>query len=261
MSDTTPEAIPVEAARKSSGRGAGLAVRDLVAGYEPGLPIVRGATLDVEPGQILALLGPNGAGKSTLVRAVMGLVAIETGQVLLDGEDVTGRAAHCLAREGVAYVPQTDNVFTGLRVEEHLSLAAAGLARAQRRERIEATYALFPDLAPRRRLAAGRLSGGQRQMLALARALVAAPRLLLLDEPSASLAPPLVETVLTRLRDTRALGVTIVLVEQNTRAALAVADRGCVLVEGRPRLTASAADLVDSAEVARLYLGSGPSAR
>jgi branched-chain amino acid transport system ATP-binding protein len=235
--------------------GAALAVQDLVAGYEPGLPIVRGATLEAGAGEIFALLGPNGSGKSTLVRAIVGLVAVESGRVLLGGEDITGWPAHRLARAGVGYVPQTDNVFTRLTVDEHLALAAASLSRPARRARIAALYDLFPDLAGWRRLPAGRLSGGQRQMLALGRALVPAPRVLLLDEPSAGLAPVLVDAVLGRLRDARALGVTIVLVEQNTRAALAVADRGCVLVEGRPRLLAAASELAGNAEVARLYLG------
>jgi branched-chain amino acid transport system ATP-binding protein len=235
--------------------GAALVVEDLVAGYEPGLPIVRGATLEARAGEIFALLGPNGSGKSTLVAAVAGLVAVESGRVLLDGEDVTGRPAHRLARAGVGFVPQTANVFTRLTVEDHLALAAAALARGERRQRVSAMYELFPDLAARRRLAAGRMSGGQRQMLALARALVPSPQVLLLDEPSAGLAPALVDVVLGRLRDARALGVTIVLVEQNTRAALAVADRGCVLVEGHPRLTGTAAELASNAEVARLYLG------
>ncbi len=235
--------------------GADLQVEDLVAGYEPGLPIVRGATLTALAGEIFALLGPNGSGKSTLVRAVVGLVGVESGRVRLGGEDITGRPAHRLTWAGVGYVPQTDNVFTRLGVEDHLALAAAGLERRARRARIGAMYDLFPDLAARRRLAAGRMSGGQRQMLALARALVPAPRVLLLDEPSAGLAPALVDVVLGRLRSARALGVTIVLVEQNTRAALAVADRGCVLVEGRPRLVGTAAELAGNAEVGRLYLG------
>jgi len=238
-----------------SGAAADLVVEDLVAGYEPGLPIVRGATLTALAGEIFALLGPNGSGKSTLVRAVVGLVGVESGRVRLGGEDITGRPAHRLTRAGVGYVPQTDNVFTRLGVDEHLALAAAALARPARAGRIAAMYEMFPDLAAARRLAAGRLSGGQRQMLALARALVPGPRVLLLDEPSAGLAPALVEAVLGRLRDARALGVTIVLVEQNTRAALAVADRGCVLVEGRPRLLGTAAELAGNAEVARLYLG------
>ena len=235
--------------------GAALVIQDLVAGYEPGLPIVRGATLDVRRGEILALLGPNGAGKSTLLRAVAGLVRIESGQVLLDGDDVTGRTIHRLVRAGVGFVPQTDNVFTRMSVEDHLYLAAATLKRAERAARVAAMYELFPDLAAARRLAAGRLSGGQRQMLALVRALLPAPRVLLLDEPTAGLAPRLVEMVLARLRDARALGVTLVLVEQNMRAALAIADRGCVMVEGRPRLVASAAELAGSSEVAGLFLG------
>jgi branched-chain amino acid transport system ATP-binding protein len=235
--------------------GAALVIQDLVAGYEPGLPIVRGATLDVRRGEILALLGPNGAGKSTLLRAVAGLVRIESGRVLLDGDDVTGLTVHRLVRAGVGFVPQTDNVFTRMSVEDHLHLAAAALPRRERPARVAAMYELFPDLAAARRLVAGRLSGGQRQMLALVRALLPAPRVLLLDEPTAGLAPRLVEMVLARLRDARALGVTLVLVEQNMRAALAIADRGCVMVEGRPRLVASAAELAGSSEVARLFLG------
>jgi len=234
---------------------AGLVVDDLVAGYEPGVPIVRGATLEARAGEIFALLGPNGSGKSTLLRAVVGLVGVESGRVRLGGDDITGWPTHRLARAGVGYVPQTDNVFTRLTIDEHLALAVAALDRPQRRARIASVYELFPDLAGRRRLPAGHLSGGQRQMLALARALVPAPRVLLLDEPSAGLAPALVDAVLDRLRRARALGVTIVLVEQNTRVALAVADRGCVLVEGQPRLVGTAAELAGNAEVARLYLG------
>jgi branched-chain amino acid transport system ATP-binding protein len=235
--------------------GATLVVEDLVAGYEPGLPIVRGATLRAGAGEIFALLGPNGSGKSTLVRAIVGLVPVASGRVRLGDEDITGRPAHRLVRAGVGYVPQTDNVFTRLAVDEHLALAAAAVERPARAGRIAAMYEMFPALAAARRMPAGRLSGGQRQMLALARALVPGPRVLLLDEPSAGLAPALVDAVLGRLRGARALGVTIVLVEQNTRAALAVADHGCVLVEGRPRLTGTAAELAGNAEVARLYLG------
>ena len=232
-----------------------LEVQDLVAGYEPGLPIVRGACLAARPGEVVAVLGPNGSGKSTLVKAIVGLLPVTAGTVRLFGRDITGHPAHQLVREGLAFVPQGENVFARLSVRENLELAAAVLPRRRRHARIEAQYALFPDLARLRALAAGRLSGGQRQMLAVARALVVEPRVLILDEPSAGLAPRLVAAILDMLRSVRALGVTIVLVEQNVRAAVALADRATVLVEGRDRLTRSAAGFVDDAAVASLYFG------
>jgi len=237
-----------------------LEARAVVAGYEPGLPIVQGASLAVRAGEIVALLGPNGAGKSTLVRAMAGLVAISSGQVRLDGLDITGWPAHRMAVAGLAFVPQTENVFARMTVEENLDLAGFRLDRAARRARARDAYELFPDLGRQRRLAAGRLSGGQRQMLAIARALVLRPRVLMLDEPSAGLAPRLVGLVLATLREVRALGVSILIVEQNVRAALAVADRAYVLAEGRERLEGSAAGLAGDPEVARLYLGAGATA-
>jgi branched-chain amino acid transport system ATP-binding protein len=241
----------------SAAERAGLALeaRLLVAGYEPGLPIVRGASLAVGPGEVVAVLGPNGSGKSTLVKAIAGLVPLTAGTVRLFGRDVTGLPAHRLVREGLVFVPQTENVFARLAVWENLELAAAVLPGPRRRARVEAQYALFPDLRRLRGLAAGRLSGGQRQMLAVARALVVEPRVLILDEPSAGLAPRLAAVVFDTLRAVRALGVTVVLVEQNARAAVALADRATVLVEGRDRLTRPAAGFLDDPEVTRLYLG------
>ncbi len=231
-----------------------LSIEAMVAGYEPGLPIVRGATLAVQPGEIVAILGPNGAGKSTLVKAVAGLVPISAGRVHLGGRDITATRAHRLVHEGLAFVPQTENVFARLTVAENLELAAA-LLGADRRARLEPVYAMFDDLKRQRTLPAGRLSGGQRQMLAIARALIARPRVLMLDEPSAGLSPKLVAEVFAKLAAVRASGVTLLLVEQNVKAALALADRGVVLVEGRERLVAAAAELRGDPRLADLYLG------
>jgi len=230
-------------------------VRELVAGYEPGVPIVNGASLTVAAGEIVAVLGPNGAGKSTLIKAIAGIAPIRSGAVFLGDEEITRLPAHRMVREGLAFVPQTENVFTGMSVEDNLRLAAGILPSDKRTRRIAEIYRFFPDLARQRRLLAGRLSGGQRQMAAIARALIAAPRVLMLDEPSAGLSPKLVEGVFARLAEIRASGVAIVLVEQNARAALAIADRGLVLVEGRNRHEGRAAELWGDARVAALYLG------
>jgi branched-chain amino acid transport system ATP-binding protein len=230
-------------------------VRELVAGYEPGVPIVNGASLTVAAGEIVAVLGPNGAGKATLIKAIAGIAPIRSGAVFLGDEEITRLPAHRMVREGLAFVPQTENVFTGMSVEDNLRLAAGILPSDKRTRRIAEIYRFFPDLARQRRLLAGRLSGGQRQMAAIARALIAAPRVLMLDEPSAGLSPKLVEGVFARLAEIRASGVAIVLVEQNARAALAIADRGLVLVEGRNRHEGRAAELWGDARVAALYLG------
>ncbi len=231
-----------------------LTIEALEAGYEPGLPIVRGASLAVEPNEIVAVLGPNGAGKSTLIKAVAGLVPVTAGRVLLQGRDITGRPAHRLVHEGLGFVPQTENVFVNLSIEDNLDLAAS-IVRAPKKQRLAELYALFPDLARQRRLLAGRLSGGQRQMLAVARALVGAPKVLMLDEPSAGLSPKLVGLVFEKLLEVRRTGVTILLVEQNVKAALAIADRAAVLVEGVERIVGRAGDLANDPRVADLYLG------
>lgn len=235
---------------------AALEFASVEGGYEAGLPILRGASLSVAPGEIVALLGPNGAGKSTLVKAAAGLVPIWSGTVRLQGRDITGTPAHRMVREGLGFVPQTENVFANLSVLENLQLAAA-LVPKDRRGSIEAMFQLFPDLARQKSLPAGRLSGGQRQMVAVARALVASPSVLMLDEPSAGLSPLLVGTVFERLKAVRDTGVTILLVEQNVKAALAIADRAAVLVEGRERLVGAARDLAEDPRMAGLYLGLG----
>jgi branched-chain amino acid transport system ATP-binding protein len=230
-----------------------LRIESLWAGYEPGLSIVRGASLEVGGREILAILGPNGAGKSTLVKAVAGLVPVSSGRVLLAGREITREPAHAMASLGLGFVPQTDNVFTNLSVSENLELAAA-LQRVKR-SRLDHLYAQFPDLARQRSLLAGRLSGGQRQMLAIARALINLPQVLMLDEPSAGLSPRLVAEVFRVLRDIAAQGIAIVLVEQNVKAALAIADRAAVLVEGCEKVVAPAAELAGDARIAELYLG------
>jgi branched-chain amino acid transport system ATP-binding protein len=231
-----------------------LAIEALEAGYEPGLPIVRGASVAVPKRGIVALLGPNGAGKSTLVKAAAGLVPVSAGRVLLEGRDITRIPAHRLVHEGLAFVPQTENVFANLSIADNLELAAA-LLRVDRKRRIAEMFELFPDLARQRRLAAGRLSGGQRQMLAVARALIGAPRVLMLDEPSAGLSPLLVQQVFERLRAVREGGMAILLVEQNVKAALALADAATVLVEGRDRLSGEARALAADPRLKGLYLG------
>jgi branched-chain amino acid transport system ATP-binding protein len=231
-----------------------LACSAIVAGYEPGLAIVKGASIAVEPGEIFAIFGPNGAGKSTLVKAIAGLVPITSGTVQLDGADITSLPAHRMVHQGLAFVPQTENIFTSLTVGENLDLAAA-ILRVDRKQRLQELETLFPDLARLRQLQAGRLSGGQRQMLACARALVAKPKVLILDEPSAGLSPKLVDVVFSRLKGVRDSGVTIILVEQNVKAALAIADRAAVLVDGTQQLVAAAAALRDTSVLADLYFG------
>lgn len=232
-----------------------LDVSGLVAGYEPGVPIVTGASLRVAGGECVAILGPNGAGKSTLIKAIAGLVPVAAGSVRLRGRDITGLPAQAMVRAGLAFVPQTENVFASMSVEENLRLAAGILDARRRARHVADMFALFPDLARQRRLLAGRLSGGQRQMLAVARALVVSPDLLMLDEPSAGLSPKLVELVFAKLAEIRGLGVTVVLVEQNARAALAVADRAVILAGGRERHEGRADQLLGDPVIARLYLG------
>jgi branched-chain amino acid transport system ATP-binding protein len=224
----------------------------LIAGYEPGLSIVKGASLSVAQGEIHAIFGPNGAGKSTLVKAIAGLVPITGGTVHLADRVITELPAHRMIHEGLAFVPQTENIFAELTVLENIELAAA-ILKVDRKARMAELDALFPDLTRLRHLKAGRLSGGQRQMLACARALIARPKVLILDEPSAGLSPKLVEIVFASLKAVCASGVTIVLVEQNVKAALNIAHRATVLVDGRERLTAPAAELHDPKRLAALY--------
>ncbi len=231
-----------------------LQVDDVVAGYSRDLPIVHGASLRVAAGEILVVLGPNGAGKSTLVKAIAGVVPKFAGRVRLQGRDITATPAHRLAAAGVGYVPQTANVFTSLTVHENLLIGGYLLGR-ERRSRVDEAYARFPDLAARRSHAGHELSGGQRQMLAMARALMTAPRLLLLDEPSAGLSPLMVSEVFQRVRQIADSGIAVLMVEQNVKAGLRIGDRGLVLVGGRVAHEGPARSLQDDPRVAELYLG------
>jgi branched-chain amino acid transport system ATP-binding protein len=232
-----------------------LEVKSLVAGYEPGLAIVKGASIHVDAGEIVVLLGPNGAGKSSLIKAIAGLVPISGGEVWLEGQDITAVPAHQKIRRGLAFVPQTENIFPLMTVAENLAVCGGILPRAEVAGRMDEMFQMFPDLARQRNLIAGSLSGGQRQMLAVARALLVGPRVLMLDEPSAGLSPKLVGQVFADLQAIRDRGVTILLVEQNARAALSIGDRAYVLVEGREAHEGPARGLMDDPVIAELYLG------
>jgi neutral amino acid transport system ATP-binding protein len=227
-----------------------LEVHDLVAGYVPEVDILRGVDVRIEPGEIVTIVGPNGAGKSTLIRAVMGLLRPREGRVVLRGEDVTGSRPHRLVAKGIGYVAQRDNVFPTMSVEENLELGARDA-----RDRLPATWELFPRLRERRRQSAGTLSGGERQMLAMARALIAGPDLLLLDEPSAGLSPVFVSVIFEKIAEINAQGVPILMVEQNARRALAMSSRGYVLDLGRNRFEGTGEELLHDPKVVDLYLG------
>ncbi len=232
-----------------------LSTQALVAGYERDLPIVRGIDFSIGSGELVVVLGPNGAGKSTLVKAIAGLVPIHSGSVRLGDRDVTAVPAHEKVHQGLAFVPQTENIFTTLSIHENLLVAANILPKASRSRRIADLYGMFPDLAARPSLKAGQLSGGQRQMLAVARALIVEPSVLILDEPSAGLSPRIAAEVFRTLKAINQTGVTIVLVEQNVKAALAIAHRGVILVDGTLRHEGPAATLAGDPIVAELYLG------
>jgi ABC-type branched-subunit amino acid transport system ATPase component len=231
-----------------------LEAHDLVAGYVPEVDILHGVDLVVHPGEMVTLVGPNGAGKSTLVKAVVGLLPPRGGRVLLRGEDITGEKAHRIVAKGVGYVPQRENVFPSMTVEENVELGLTP-RRGDGAGRTQEVFELFPQLAARRRQAAGTLSGGERQMLAMARTLAAAPDIVVLDELSAGLSPIFVDAVFTKIAEINAAGTTILMVEQNARRALAMSHRGYVLDVGLNRFTGTGAELLGDPRVVELYLG------
>ncbi|WP_137991419.1 ABC transporter ATP-binding protein [Streptomyces vilmorinianum] len=231
-----------------------LAADDLVAGYLPGVDVLRGCSIEVRPGELVGVIGPNGAGKSTLAKAVFGLLRIRKGAVRLHGEDVTNRPAHELVRRGVGYVPQLANVFPTLTVEENLRMGLY-LRPKQYDDRAAVVEELFPVLATRRKQKAGSMSGGERQMLAMARALMMEPQVLLLDEPSAGLSPIFQDQVFDRVKEINHAGVAVLMVEQNARRCLQICARGYVLDQGRNAHTGTGAELLNDQKVVDLYLG------
>lgn len=249
MNDLTP-AGPDDSATKSI-----FTVNALVAGYRRGLDIVRSANLEVREGQVVCIVGPNGAGKSTLLKAIFGLVPVRSGTVSCFGQTVTGRPPHQMVTLGVGYVPQVNEVFSSLTITENLRMGGRPLARQAVRDRAEELFGWFPELAERRHVRAGSLSGGQRRLVSLARALMPAPRLLLLDEPSAGLSPANVHAIFKRIGEIRDRGVAIAMVEQNAHEGLALADVGYVLDQGRERITAPGPQLLNDPRVRDLYLG------
>jgi neutral amino acid transport system ATP-binding protein len=244
----------------SAGAGANdaapvLAIEALVAGYVPEVHILNGVDVVVEPGEMVTIVGPNGAGKSTLIKAVVGVLRPREGRVLFRGEEITGGRPHTIVAKGVGYVPQLENVFPSMTVEENLELGTVSRRDLDRFERANAMFQLFPRLAERRRQAAGTLSGGERQMLAMARTLMPEPDVLLLDEPSAGLSPIFVDAIFEKIKEINEHGVTILMVEQNARRALAMSHRGYVLDVGRNRFTGRGDELLHDPKVVELYLG------
>ena len=231
-----------------------LTAEAVTAGYVPDLPILKNVSLAARAGQITLIIGPNGAGKSTLIKAVAGLVHINSGRIRVAGREITGQSADRLASNGIAYVPQNNNIFRSLTIEQNLTLAARR-APAQTGVPLESLYAQFPALADKRRDKAGTLSGGQRQFLAIAMALAAAPRLILMDEPSAGLSPKAAQEVLEHARTLTAEGVSILLVEQNVNQAMRLADHCYIFAEGRNQLDGPAAELLNDPVVGEIYLG------
>ena len=227
---------------------------NLVAGYLPGVNILNGCSIEAYPGELIGIIGPNGAGKSTLLKALFGLVKIREGNVVLNGEDITGFKTNKLVQMGVGFVPQTNNVFPSLTIEENLQMGIF-LQPKRLNERLDAIFDIFPVLRDRRSQSAGSLSGGERQSVAMARALMMDPKVLLLDEPSAGLSPVRQDETFIRTRRINKAGVSVIMVEQNARRCLQIADRGYVLDQGRDAYTGTGRELADDPKVIELYLG------
>ncbi len=231
-----------------------LEVKNVYAGYVKDLHILQGINFQIAPGELVAVIGPNGAGKSTLAKAIFGLLTPAKGQIIFKGENIARLKSDKIVKRGMCYVPQLTNVFASLSIEENLEMGAfirSGSVKSLK----EKIYTMFPRLGSRRRQKAGTLSGGERQMLAMGKALMLEPELLLLDEPSAALSPILVNSVLEQVKAINQTGTAIVLVEQNAKKALAMANRGYVLENGKERFEGTGEDLLNNPRVGELYLG------
>jgi ABC-type branched-subunit amino acid transport system ATPase component len=230
-----------------------LEARNIKAGYG-GVEILHGVSIRVDKGEIISIIGPNGAGKSTLMKTILGLLKPIHGKITFDGHDITGLSPDKIVRRGICYVPQTDNVFPSLTVEENLEMGAF-IRKDDFRGRMKEVYGIFPDLKEAKRFRVGKLSGGQCQMAAMAKALMLDPQVLLLDEPSASLSPKLVKLIFEKIIEINQSGVGILMVEQNAREALKLCHRGYVLAMGRKKFEDTGQALLNNEKVGKLYLG------
>ena len=231
-----------------------LAVKDVFAGYVADVPILQGINFSIAAGELVTVIGPNGAGKSTLAKAIFGLLTPSQGEIIFKGENIAGLSSDQIVQRGMCYVPQVSNVFGTLTVAENLEMGAF-LHNGSTQPLKDRIYTMFPKLAQRRNQRAGTLSGGERQMLAMGRALMLDPDLLLLDEPSAALSPILVKDVFAQIKAINGTGKAIILVEQNAKQALMMADRGYVLENGKDKLEGSGQSLLNDPQVGELYLG------
>ncbi|MEY3587175.1 ABC transporter ATP-binding protein [Aquiluna borgnonia] len=229
-------------------------IKDLVAGYLPGVNILNGANLYADKGELIGIIGPNGAGKSTLLKSIFGLVKVREGSITLNGDDITGLKPNQLVSKGVGFIPQTNNVFPSLTIEENLQMGIFQQP-AKYSERLDFVVSIFEELGKRLKQRAGSLSGGERQMVAMGRALMMDPAVLLLDEPSAGLSPVRQDEAFLRVSEINKAGVTCIMVEQNARRCLQISDRGYVLDQGKDAVTGTGRELLNDPQVIGLYLG------